>query len=258
MPPRPTIELDGLQYERRAGTWYRANLRVSDLLAGQLDQSAKRHPGIWRECELQDGEDTATGLREKSRTVVRRTASPAGVTSPIYWQFEDTKLVLMADLARGWMRRSKTLASVCHARIAAPEALVLRAQITLMARGCTGSMDEAPSLEPTCGDESGVTIFVTGSNCLVTLNLLDGHGGFSQQLKWSQTRTGRPMLHRRKDGLRREIRHASSGEAMSSFGQFEIQVLLVVQPPARKPSPTYYEWTRRFFPGGLPSLGKRS
>ncbi len=137
-----------------------------------------------------------------------------------------------------------------------------------------------PILEETSIDWADLSLEVSGNVCKLRVPIFTADGSFNSRLPWREGRFGKPTLHWQyrflnlapvspddKDiaGAERVLRiiRSRSGEvrerAFVSYPPFkcEFQFLLIVQPPTRKPDPTYWDWERRFFPGGLPSLGKR-
>src|SRR5262249_51328159 len=131
----------------------------------------------------------------------------------------------------------------------------------------------------------GVDVEISDGSCKVQVPVFDALGRFNAHLGWKVTGKGnpavqgKPYLHRSVFLPLREI-DDSQTEMPRKHGGFrieaedgvetlgpdvwepiyhlELQLLLVLQPPARKPDPVYFDWEKRFFPGGLPSLGKRS
>lgn len=133
----------------------------------------------------------------------------------------------------------------------------------------------------------GVSIEVASDCCKVRIPLFVEQGHFNPDLSWRLTdrgnpaSQGKPFIHRSRflplpeidptDEKTKDLPRAYAGlrieevDGVETLGEtvwepyyyLELQLLLVVQPPTRKPDPLYFDWESRFFPGGLPSLGKR-
>lgn len=129
---------------------------------------------------------------------------------------------------------------------------------------------------------AGVTLEIQSSCCHCQVPLFDDSGRFRPELNWRLTRQGKPSLHRRFfislpeidqshprfnelprewGGLKFLVdengNEVPAGDAWYQPFDLELQLLVVAQPPKPKPDPIYFDWERWFFPGGLPSLGKR-
>jgi hypothetical protein len=83
--------------------------------------------------------------------------------------------------------------------------------------------------------------FAIGPEILaIELGLSKSDGTINEDLPWYQTENGKLCI------------------AWETFVQFyRIDLLVEFNPPPVGPPPNELEWSRRFFPGGLPSLGKR-
>lgn len=129
----------------------------------------------------------------------------------------------------------------------------------------------------------GVTVKVEKGKLTCRVPAFDADGTFSAALNWTVTEQGKPMVYRSRYlpleemenpegaliesanlvymGVRvDEVDGVETDGSRLVYGlpyDLELQLLVVVQPPTKKPDPLYFEWQRRFFPGGLPSLGKR-
>ena len=100
-----------------------------------------------------------------------------------------------------------------------------------------------------------VTLTVAGNSLSIKVVLFDPVDSFNRRLPWLETAEGKVRLHQQYRNIKAAAPAGVPG--WESPVAYEVQMLLVVDPPARKPSPTYWDWNRRFFPGGLPSLNKR-
>jgi len=104
-----------------------------------------------------------------------------------------------------------------------------------------GAAREPRLLQPGLVDERGVTVSFVGIRIRMDIPLLDLSGErFNPVLGWSQSKSGNAFAVR----------------------EFEIEdqrmsLLLVISPPNRLPEPTYWDWHRRFWPGGRPGSNRR-
>ena len=118
----------------------------------------------------------------------------------------------------------------------------------------------------------------------ISVDLIGSDEGFNHSLDWLPGPSGKPQVHRQESELLSvewvlsaeagtRLRTSATESALAFLqnhqskslpidllvgprSEIELQLLLIAEP---KPlgSPVSIEWTRRFFPGGLPSLGKR-
>jgi hypothetical protein len=94
--------------------------------------------------------------------------------------------------------------------------------------------------EPESGFFQKIYFTIGPETLAIELRLFKSDGKINEDLPWHQTQNGKPCI------------------AWEKFVQFyRIDLLVVFEPPPAGPPPIELEWSRRFFPGGLPSLGKR-
>lgn len=150
---------------------------------------------------------------------------------------------------------------------------------------------QATSTPPTMNDfqtsVDGIEVEIADGHCKLEVPIFDSLGQFNADLGWKLTGkrdpsvASKPYLHRSVFLPLREMEDAQTdvprhhggfrvleredgeledlgGSVWEPIYHLELQLLLVLQPPARKPDPVYFDWEKRFFPGGLPSLGKRA
>lgn len=117
----------------------------------------------------------------------------------------------------------------------------------------------------------------------ISVDLIGNDEGFNDGLDWLPGPSGKPQVHRQERELlsvewclsaeaETRLRTAATESALAFLQnrqseslpidlpveprcEIELQLLLIAEPRPLK-SPVSIEWTRRFFPGGLPSLGK--
>jgi hypothetical protein len=130
-------------------------------------------------------------------------------------------------------------------RVALPEAQSAAVRLRARAKG-------NPSIpEP---DFAGAGIFCLNAEWTIQNGIYIGHvpvllhdGSFDPLLPWTMTRAGKPQLRLHSVGF---------GSTLEWPG-WDVDLHITVAAPSIKHEPVYREWQRRFFPGGLPSLGKR-
>lgn len=131
----------------------------------------------------------------------------------------------------------------------------------------------SPNLNDQENSLQGVRLCVTAGRIALAVPIFSEDGTFNRELAWSMSSSGKPKLYRVFRPSMKAIDDESpvpmphrypagvgfeDGKLLwTHVYRLELQMLIVVQPPTAKPLPRYFEWERRFFPGGLPSLGKR-
>jgi hypothetical protein len=183
-------------------------------------------------------------------------------------------LVLVPDLARGWRQHPKTWGFCEDVLFDGLEARVIRVQLKLLTKSKDPRATEPPQVadnrghserefhlwDPVHGFQHVVlprSLFryrVERNRLELAIELLGEDDGFNPHLEWRQVGTGAPYVFFQQDGLK-DTRPPSD-----DYGRIEfvLQVLVVARPSPLKKGPIEREWLKRFFPGGLPSLGKRS
>lgn len=155
-------------------------------------------------------------------------------------------------LARWWSRRVLEADAARSPNLARGE---LSTPPHIPARDVLGrDVPRVPYIEDLDGTPV-ITVLVGGSQLSFKILLFEPSCAFNRQLPWYELSGGKARLHR-------QYRHVKGVSptgvpASESPVAYEVQLLVVVNPPSKKPSPTYWDWNRRFFPGGLPSLNKR-
>jgi len=79
----------------------------------------------------------------------------------------------------------------------------------------------------------------------VRLPILAGDGAFNTDVPWERSRSGNPYY----------IHRSCLGTTVECW--WDVQLRVTIKAPPKKAAPVYKDWERRFFPGGLPGLGKR-
>ena len=94
--------------------------------------------------------------------------------------------------------------------------------------------------KPEAGQFQNIDFSIDDDRLSLEMQLGKPDEPFNEELPWYQTSTGK---------------HCIAWEHIVQL--YRIDLLLVFDPPSAGPPPVEREWSRRFFPGGLPSLGKR-
>jgi len=103
------------------------------------------------------------------------------------------------------------------------------------------------------GGSPVVTCKVDGSEIDLSVSLFSHDGTtFNSKLPWMEGSGGTATFKLVYPGFESARQGYSWRRVL-----YDVHVLLEVQPPENKPAPTYRTWLGRFFPGGLPTLGKR-
>lgn len=106
------------------------------------------------------------------------------------------------------------------------------------------------------GGEPVITLVLGGKKLQFRVLLFDLRGIFNPRLPWREKAGGKALFHTQY----RDVKIVPPFAGLSHWEgpvSYEVQMLIVVEPPEKKPAPIYWDWNRRFFPGGLPSLNKR-
>ena len=180
--------------------------------------------------------------------------SPQPVSPVLTAAFEPKTrmLVLRADLRRGWRNAAGTSRFTEGCTIELPGANIGRVRLVVTERVLSetvllateerprfpnGRYAFAPDLFEMSLDDNVLTM---------RLALLTPDGSFNRAFRWIQRPRRNPFFE-----VRLPIFFRIDGP------EGDLKLTVTVKPPATKSEPIYKEWQRRFFPGGLPSLGKR-
>ncbi|MGE0273718.1 MAG: hypothetical protein AB7M05_21020 [Alphaproteobacteria bacterium] len=225
---------------------------MSAVLASRLNLLAKADPLLWERCTAQDLSDglaalpSNIGRRDQGAATSRPTRRS---TSGLQSSFDDARtLKISADLRKGWRQRRNTWGFVGSDLIPALNGHSVRVQLALL----SGSKEE-PAFAANEGRDLGISCRVEAQYIELAIELFDEQHLFNPELRWSETKNGKPLVFR--DTA--PSRLAPQGDPGQVWTNYLFKLWLIVQPPEKKPDPIYFEWSKRFFPGGLPSLGKR-
>lgn len=157
-------------------------------------------------------------------------------------------LEIIADLSGGWTRKKKTYGYSEETRIDFPGDYKIRIAVTVLPR--PSGFHEAvrtvsPALEATRGD-GNVDYELREAKLTVRVQLFEASGRANLQLPWVMTSNNKLAIRLVDDSLARQ------GPL-----RLELQLLMVFNPPPAKTPEDIRDWEGKFFPGGLPSLGKK-
>ncbi len=159
-------------------------------------------------------------------------------------------LFIWADIRKGWRERRTTHGFVGQDLVPALNGHTARLQLAVLAT----SPHYEPRLTAAEGRDRGIHCRVDAQRIELVIDLFDENGLFNPELGWTETKNGKPMVFR--DASPSPLREQRNSPSDPFIG-YLFKLWLIIQPPERKPAPIYLEWSRRFFPGGLPSLGRR-
>jgi hypothetical protein len=253
MDSRPRLSSDGVEYVRVRGSWVDTRfVSVSKVLAGRLDLAASADPSLWPRCLAQDLSDgVGHQATKRSRAGGGKTRTRPSRNPALRCKFDDSRsLWIYSDLTKNWKQRPQTWGCVDQTTLPALNGHSLRIQIAFLST----YPHEAPNVELSSGIQDGVAYVLEGTTMALKVGLFDEAALFNETLKWRETRNGKPLVFR--DQWPTEFWMAP-GKTGAFRPWYSLKFWLIVQPPVPKPAPIYYEWSKRFFPGGLPSLGKR-
>ncbi|HMH05236.1 MAG TPA: hypothetical protein VK579_01020 [Terriglobales bacterium] len=95
------------------------------------------------------------------------------------------------------------------------------------------------------GGRTGINYALRNGKLQLDVKLLIAPEILNPELSWHETYTKKPCL---------------TGEELleiPAIGSYSLALLIVFDPPLGRPAPVVRDWFRRFYPGGLASLGKR-
>lgn len=166
-------------------------------------------------------------------------------------------LQLVGDLTNGWRKATKTYCFSEATTIESGLGKWLGATLQLFPRpGGFSSIHSQPPLplkHSFTRDWMSGTITQSGIVVLVPWRV--GEKPLSEDTKWKKDRQGKPFIQTQLDVI--PAAHDSGSSPAEHIGHFQLQLRLVIEPLNHAP-PVVRDYFKRFFPGGLPSLGKRA
>jgi hypothetical protein len=118
-----------------------------------------------------------------------------------------------------------------------------------------GALVEELFVDDPAGGNSISDLAAAGHEVTLRVRVFNSNGEFNTGLPWREGVGGKALMHMQYRALKELPPDGVAGWEWPV--SYEVQLLLVAEPPAKKPAPVYRDWCRRFFPGGLPSLNKR-
>lgn len=247
----PVIQYEGQHYLRRHGKWVLDHVRVPLNLSSRLDSLAKQDPDLWQRCLTQDVSDAVSSKQGQTPVVAgQRRAVGTTAHSLLECEFDFARtLYVTANLSADWSERDKGWSFFGKDDLPALHGQALHVQLLVGAH-----RDAAPELLKAEGESGGILCRCESRRIELVIDLFDDNMMFNSGLQWGETITGKPMVFRDAAPVPLRIKPEAADMAITSAA---FSLLLTVEPPEPKPAPIYFEWSKRFFPGGLPSLGKR-
>jgi hypothetical protein len=217
------IEFEGINYGWTGTAWVdRRFIRVSSLLANRLTR-VLRSDGIVLPPAIHSGR-YVSGVARTGATM----------------DYELTRrnhLLLSVDPARSWRKHSYDWGAIIRRRmpLAGVKSMLVEFKV-FSGHVAPRSFEHKFAIR-----HGGVTISFKGTQIGIDLPLLELSGEkFNPALGWFRSKAG----------------NACTVQRFEIEGQ-RMLCLLVISPPNRLPEPTYWDWHRRFWPGGLPGSSRR-
>ncbi|MFI5108259.1 MAG: hypothetical protein ACHP78_05380 [Terriglobales bacterium] len=159
-----------------------------------------------------------------------------------------TALELTADLESGWVRKPKTYGYSERVKIGFACDYTIPADVTVLPRpsGFEESAKTFPRDAESSGGNSNISYRIHSAQLTAFVLLISAQDGLNPDLPWIITSTDKLAIRWVVDPIARQ-----------GPTHFELQLWLRFHPPPRAKPADIRDWERRFFPGGLPSLGKR-
>jgi len=159
-----------------------------------------------------------------------------------------TALEIIADLESGWERKDKTYGYSEDVNVDFVGGHTIRTDVTVLPRpsGFVDSAKTFPKDVESTGGNANTSYQVRNSQLIVFVQIINAQGGLNLDLPWIVTRTDKLAIRWVEDPIARQ-----------APTHFELTLWMRFHPPPRARPEDVRDWERRFFPGGLPSLGKR-
>ena len=194
----------------------------------------------------------------------------------VHFEFDSRALVLTPDLTRGWRHHTKVSCFVEDMILDTLAERRLKIRVAIFPRTSRGYSRDWATV-PSFADRSStthrrgawrqprnwdpVTWAASADGISIRVPIVDSHAGFNPALDWRQRASEKLELHLVDYDIpphrNISIEHSENWELAVHDLFFELQLKIVAEPrPLR--APIQRDWYRRFCPGGLPSLGKRT
>jgi hypothetical protein len=164
------------------------------------------------------------------------------------WVKHRTAVEVTADLEGGWERKPKTYVYSEQVKMDFACDYTILTDLTVLPRpsGFVDSAKTFPGDAESSGGDSNISYRIHNSHLIAFVQLINAQGGLNRDLPWILTRTDKLALRWVVDPIARQ-----------GPTHFELALWMRFHPPPRAKPEDIRDWERRFFPGGLPSLGKR-
>jgi hypothetical protein len=183
--------------------------------------------------------------------------------------------VIAADTDGGWRYHTKTACFYEHAVVDSLDDRLVLATLSIFPRPKIQDHDFLPRFTDgvwrdsrafVCSDRPHVVVTeappvafaVVGGQVVLFIDLIGPDDGFNPSFKWKQTKSGKiysqAQVRQIPASWVREPPPEKGIAAPSSWVDIQLQLRPEPRPFVH---PISFEWCKRFFPGGLPSLGKR-
>ena len=204
--------------------------------------------------------------------VPRKTTRARKVSSSQWLQhsFEgnERQLVLIPKVREGWRFHKKTACFSERIVIDSMHDRRVSVQVQLFPRPGIADSDWLPRLSNAKGPSvpNPLRYRVADGQLEISIDLIGDDDGFNPRLHWEpNSSSAKPQVHWQEFLTARWLRSDDCSDLtivppadliVGPLSGIELQLLLTAEPRPLDSSISR-EWSRRFFPGGLPSLGKR-
>ncbi len=160
---------------------------------------------------------------------------------------KQTAIEIRASLSNGWIRRqySYMFDERCALDFSGDYKLRIHLIVSSAPLGPYQVLTDFPQEAACRGASQGVGYRLALGDLLITFQLTGDHG-LNINLPWTLTRAGKAAVHWVENPI-----------AEGLGARLAIELWVVFDPPPSRRPPDIRDWERRFFPGGLPTLGKR-
>lgn len=161
---------------------------------------------------------------------------------------KQTAVEIRAFLAGGWSRKGKSYGYSEQFTLDFSGDYKMRVAVTVLPRP-SGFHEAARTfpVETECrGGVAGIDYQLTNGNLRLLVQLMINNNECDIGLPWIITSNNKLAIH-----------WIECPIAVQNGTNFELQLLMVFTPPPNKRPDDVRDWERKFFPGGLPTLGKR-
>ncbi|MFY9729761.1 MAG: hypothetical protein WBQ04_06815 [Candidatus Acidiferrales bacterium] len=162
---------------------------------------------------------------------------------------QDGSIEIRGKLTDGWRARQNTFGFVEQDQLDWRFDTRLRIQLEILARpsGRGPGYEEFPSTLQCNANYQGIRCWVNDGQCLLRVKFVGSDDSPNQELPWRLTTNNKLAVF-----------WSYGFGALGILPSYDAQLLVVMNPPPTPHPRDIRDWSRRFWPGGLPSLGKRA